>query len=413
MKKKQNSYPRSSASSAVETLLFTGKAEGPRTTILERCARNTGGDHSGQCFVYSFLPTTMSIFARNIDIRKMSARLGFVKLMERFADVTARLQLAANTRQCYRRWILQFLDFNRRDGVWVHPRELGAREVERFLTHLARHKRLSASTQNQAMNAIVFLYKQVLDGEVAEDHLGRFAAERSRRPERVPTVLSANEALRVIDAAAEGSMHQTMMRVLYGTGVRVAECCTLRLRDVDFERGQIIVRAGKGNKDRIVMLPMALQKELADQCRKVRGRFDRDVKKGGGWVPLELSENGPAELSHKVPYAERDWRWQFVFASATLSRDEEGNGYRWHAHPGVLGRAVRNAARKAKVNKRVSPHTFRHSFATHLLEAGYDVRQVQTLLGHAKLGTTMLYTHVVNKPAIAVVSPLDRVRVSR
>ena len=335
-----------------------------------------------------------------------------MKLMERLADVAARLHLAPNTITCYRRWIRQFLEFHRSDGRWIHPRELGADHVEQFLTHLARRRRLSSSSQNQATNAIVFLYKQVLAGDVPEDHLGRFAAERSRRPNRVPTVLSPSEAMRIIDAAAEGSAHQTMMRLMYGTGLRVAECCTLRLRDLDFERGQIIVRAAKGAKDRIVMLPMALLKELTQQCRKVRTRFDRDVKKGGGWVPLELTDLGPAELTNKVPYAQRDWRWQFVFPSATLTRDQHGNGYRWHLHPGVLARAVRNAARKAQVSKRVSPHTFRHCFATHLLEAGYDIRQVQTLLGHAKLETTMLYTHVMNKPAIAVISPLDRLTVA-
>ena len=199
------------------------------------------------------------------------------------------------------------------------------------------------------------------------------------------------------------------MRLLYGTGMRVSECCTLRLRDVDFDRGQIIVRGAKGNKDRIVMLPASIRGDLADQCRKgAATRHERDVKKGGGWVPLTLRHEGPAELAHKVPYAEKDWRWQFLFPSASLVRDQEGNGYRWHVHPGVLGRAVRNAAKKAGVSKRVSPHAFRHSFATHLLEAGYAIRQVQTLLGHERLETTMIYTHVMNRPSVSVTSPLDR-----
>lgn len=267
---------------------------------------------------------------------------------------------------------------------------------------------MAASSQNQATNAIVFLYRQVLADELPEDHLGKFVAERSGRPVHVPTVLSVDQTVAVIDGSAEGSVHQLMMRLLYGTGMRVGECCTLRLRDVDFDRGQIIVRSAKGAKDRIVMLPVSLRGELAEQCRKARWRHERDLKKGGGWVQLNLSEDGPAELEHKVPYAERDWRWQFLFPSASLQRDEAGHGYRWHVHPGVLGRAVRNAARRAGVSKRVSPHTFRHSFATHLLEAGYDVRQVQTLLGHERLETTMIYTHVMNKPAIAVTSPLDR-----
>jgi integron integrase len=334
-----------------------------------------------------------------------------MKLLERVKDVGLRLHLAGNTIDCYSRWIREFLAFHRDGKHWRHPRELGAEHVQAFLTHLAKQRRLAASSQNQATNAIVFLYKQVLADELPEDHLGKFVAERSRRPVHVPTVLSVDQTVAVINAAAEGSVHQLMMRLLYGTGMRVSECCTLRLRDVDFDRGQIIVRSAKGAKDRIVMLPVSLRGELAGQCRKVRSRHERDLKKGGGWVPLNLSESGPAELEHKVPYGERDWRWQFLFPSASLQRDEDGNGYRWHAHPGVLGRAVRNAARRAGVSKRVTPHTFRHSFATHLLEAGYDVRQVQTLLGHERLETTMIYTHVMNKPSIAVTSPLDRLAV--
>ena len=331
-----------------------------------------------------------------------------MKLLQRVADAGARPHLASNTIDCYSRWIREFLAFHRDGERWVHPRELGAKSVERFLTHLARKRRLSASTQNQATNAIVFLYKQVLAEELPGDHLGKFVAERSKRPVRTPTVLSVDEAMRVIDSAADESMHRLMMRLLYGTGMRVAECCTLRVRDLDFDRAQIIVRSGKGDKDRIVMMPVSLRGELAEQTRKVRTRHEADLKKGGGWVPLCLSEQGADELSHKVPYAETDWRWQFVFPSASLTRDEQGNGYRWHVHPGVLGRAVRDAAKRAGVSKRVSPHTFRHSFATHLLEAGYDIRQVQTLLGHERLATTMIYTHVMNRPSVAVVSPLDR-----
>jgi integron integrase len=326
-----------------------------------------------------------------------------MKLIERLCDVAKRLHLAAATIECYSRWVSEFLRFHRGvAGEWVHPRRLGAKEVETFLTHLARDRRLSASSQNQAVNAIVFLYKQVLADELPGDHLGKFAAERARRPERVPTVLSTDEVQRIIEAVKEGSMHRLMIQVLYGTGTRVNECCTLRLRDIDFDRTQIIVRSGKFNKDRIVMLPGSLQAALAAQCRKVREQHQRDLSKGAGGVPL------PNELANKAPYARDDWRWQFVFPSMSVARDENGKGYRWHAHPGVLGRTIRSAARRAGLSKRVSPHTFRHSFATHLLEAGYDVRQVQTLLGHERLETTMIYTHVMNKPAVAVTSPLDR-----
>ncbi len=201
-------------------------------------------------------------------------------------------------------------------------------------------------------------------------------------------------------------MHGLMIELLYGTGLRVMECCTLRVRDIDFDRGQVVVRGGKGDKDRVVMLPGSLRERLAEQVGRVRLRHGRDVGKGGGHVPL------PASLANKCPYAERDWRWQFVFPSVVLRRDDGGLGTRYHADPGAVGRTVREAARAAGIAKRVSPHTFRHSFATHLLESGYDVRQVQQLLGHQSLETTMIYTHVMNKPAVAVTSPLDRLAVA-
>jgi integron integrase len=326
-----------------------------------------------------------------------------MKLLERVRDVAVRRHLAPATIECYQSWILDFLRFSREAARWRWPAELVAGDVEAFLTHLARDRRLSASSQNQAMCAIVFLYKQVLADELPADHLGRFAFERSARRERVPTVLGTAEVMQVIDAMREGSMQRLMVELLYGTGLRVAECCTLRLRDLDFDRGQIIVRGGKGDKDRVVMLPVSLRERLVEQCQRVRQRHARDMRRDGGYVPL------PDVLEHKCPYAARDWRWQFVFPSALLRRDEQGRGFRWRANASVLSHGIREAARRARVAKRVTPHTFRHSFATHLLEAGYDVRQVQTLLGHERLETTMRYTHVMNRPAVAVVSPLVRV----
>jgi integron integrase len=325
-----------------------------------------------------------------------------MKLLDRLRDVGKRRHLAQNTIDCYARWVREFLVFHRQGNKWLPPAELGAVHVEGFLSYLATQRRVAASTQNQACNAIVFLYRQVLADELPENHLGRFVAERSKRPVRVPTVLSEAEVSAVIDAMKEGSIHRLMVQLLYGTGMRVMECCTLRVRDLDFDRRQIVVRSGKGDKDRIVMLPAAARAALVEQVRKVRQRHEKDVRRGGGFVPL------PDVLANKVPYAEGDWRWQFVFPSQSLMKDERGDGYRWHVHPGVLARSVRDAARAAEVSKRVSCHTFRHSFATHLLEAGYDVRQVQTLLGHERLETTMLYTHVMDKPSIAVTSPLDR-----
>ncbi len=274
--------------------------------------------------------------------------------------------------------------------------------MQAYLTHLARDRRVSASTQNLATCAIVFLYRQVLADELPAGHLGRFEAERSTRPGRVPTVLSAAEVGRLLDAMEPGSVRRLMVQVLYGTGLRLAECCTLRVRDLDFDRVQVVVRAGKGDKDRLVMLPACCREALAGQVRRVRHRHERDAARGGGYVPL------PDAVSHKCPYAARDWRWQFMFPSAVMGRDSAGRGVRWHADGSALERAIGQAARRAGLSKRVTAHTFRHSFATHLLEAGYDVRQVQTLLGHASLKTTMIYTHVMNPPALSVTSPLDR-----
>jgi integron integrase len=325
-----------------------------------------------------------------------------MNLLARVRDVAMRRHLATSTIDCYQAWIGDFLRFCRVNGTWRHPRDLYARDVEAFLTHLARDRRLSASSQNQATCAVVFLYKHVLAEELGEDHLGRFQAERSRRPVRVPTVLSQSEARRVISAMNPGSTPRLIVELLYGTGMRVGECCALRLRDLDFDRGQIVVRGGKGNKDRSVMMPTVLRERLADQARHARALHGRDLRRGGGFVPVDDA------VMHKIPYAPQDWRWQFLFPSVCLRRDENGRGLRWYANPVVVDRAIRRAAVEAGICKRVTAHTFRHSFATHVLEAGYDIRQVQTLLGHASLKTTQIYTHVMNKPAIAVTSPLDR-----
>ncbi len=328
-----------------------------------------------------------------------------MKLMQRIETVGRRLRLADASIECYARWIEQFLRFCRVDGKWRAPTKLGTAEVEAFLTDIAVRRHLSASSQNQALNALMFLYKQVLVDDVSPEHLGRFAAERSRRPVRVPTVLSVDEVGQLLVAIPAGSMRRLMIELLYGAGLRVGECCTLRVRDLDFDRGQLIVRSGKGDKDRIVMLPVRARPGLIEQVRRVRRQHTQDLAKGGGFVPL------PDELKNKMDYAESDWRWQFLFPSIVVRRDDRGRGHRWNTDPSALDRTIRAAAKQTELSKRVSCHTLRHSFATHLLEAGYDIRQVQTLLGHERLATTMIYTHVANKPAIAVVSPLDRVGV--
>jgi integron integrase len=323
-------------------------------------------------------------------------------LLDRIGEVGSRRRLARSTVECYQSWVKDFLRYCRSDGRWRPPHELGAAEVERYLSHLASDRRVSASTQNQALCAVVFLYRHVLADELGPDHLGRFEAERARRPKRVPTVLSTTEVERLLAAFAPGSPARLMVELLYGTGLRLMECCSLRIRDLDFDRAQIIVRGGKGDKDRVVMLPSRCAGILAEQVRRVRDRHARDVKRGGGFVPL------PDPLRKKCPYAEQDWRWQYVFPSSVLRRDASGRGFRRHTDPSHLDRAIRDATRRAQLGKRVTAHTLRHSFATHLLEQGWGVRQVQTLLGHANLNTTMIYTHLTNAPAAAVTSPLDR-----
>jgi integrase len=214
--------------------------------------------------------------------------------------------------------------------------------------------------------------------------------------------LSVDEVGRLIEAVDPTRISRLMLGLMYGTGMRVGEVCTLRVRDIDLGRAQIIIRAAKGDKDRVVMLPAATRDRLIAQLDEVERRWRTDVARGGGYAPV------PDALVHKRPRAGHELPWQFVFPSTVMRRDACGRGTRWHADPSQLDRVVYAAARRAGINKRVTCHALRHSFATHLLEAGYDVRQVQTLLGHGSLKTTMVYVHVMNKPAVAVTSPLDR-----
>ena len=272
-----------------------------------------------------------------------------MKLLERMGELAARRHLAANTVECFPHWVREFLAFCRVDGWWREPCESRGAEVAAFLTHLAVGRRAARSTQTQAMNAIVFLYRDVLAEELGADHLGPIEGLRTGRRARVPTVLSVDEVRRVIGAVRETSVHRLMVETLYGTGLRVMECCRLRVRDVDFDRDQIVVRAGKGDRDRVVMLPRTLAARLGEQVRRVRQRHARDAAQGGGRAPV------PDVLANKVPYAADDWRWQFVFASGVARRDPaDGARVRWHAHPGVLARTVAAAAVRAEVGKRVT-----------------------------------------------------------
>lgn len=329
-----------------------------------------------------------------------------MKLVERFEQVAARRRLARSTRECYWNWIVEFLRFHRSDGAWRPPAELNQTHVEAFLNDLAVRKRVSASTQNQALCALVFLYKHVVVDEVGEKHLGRFEFERARRPRRVPTVLGPDETARLLATMQIGSVQRLLVELLYGAGLRVMECCTLRLRDIDFARKQIIVRGGKGDKDRLVMLPESVVRPLVQHVARVREQYDEDLQRDGGWVEIPIS------LGHKRPSAAREVQMQYLFGSRLIRRDASGKGFRWHMTPSHADEIVVRAAHAAGIAKRVTCHTLRHSFATHLLEQGWDIRQVQQLLGHVKLETTMIYTHVMNKPSIAVRSPLDQLAVA-
>ena len=326
-----------------------------------------------------------------------------MRLLEQVRVVAARRRLAGRTIDAHWSWIRQFMTFcaglNR---AWTRPENLGTSEVEAFLNDLVLRRRLSASAQNQALCALVFLYGQVLDGVIAKDHLGKFMLERSRRVQRLPTVLSQAEVRRVLDAVPEHRMSRLMLELMYGTGLRVLEVCTLRIRDIDQGRAQIIVRAAKGDKDRVVMLPHALEAPLAAQLERVEAPWRSDLDRGGGHAPV------PQALLNRRPRVRCELPMQFVFPSCVMRRDASGRGTRGHTDASALDRVVYQASARAGIGKRVTCHTFRHSFATHVLEAGYDIRQVQTLLGHSNLKTTMIYTHVMSQPSIAVRSPLDQ-----
>jgi integron integrase len=323
-----------------------------------------------------------------------------MQLLDQVRQVLRVRHYSYRTEQCYVSWITHYLRFSKRDGGWVHPRELGAADVERFLSHLAIARHVSSSTQNQALNALLFLYRAVLQMD-----LGDFNAVRAIRRQRVPTVLSRAEVAQLLERLEVYSKHEPyalMARLLYGSGLRLMECCRLRVKDVDLGRGQLTVRGGKGDKDRFVMLPGSLREALAKQLDWRRPLHEQDVARGFGRVAM------PDALAVKFPGADHSLPWQFVFASSKLSRcPRTGRWGRHHVHEGGVQRALTTAVRSLGWTKRATCHTLRHSFATHLLESGQDLRTVQELLGHSDVRTTMIYTHVMEKAATRVPSPLD------
>lgn len=316
------------------------------------------------------------------------------RLLDRMRDAVRVRGYSLRTEEAYVEWARRFVLFHGRQ----HPDSLGMEAVEGFLTHLAVERHVAPSTQNQAKAALLFLYKEVLGR--TDDWLGS-VVQAKRRP-RLPVVLSVPE-LRSLLEAMDGVM-ALVARLLYGTGMRVMEGLRLRVKDVDFERGLLVVRCGKGGKDRITMLPTALVPDLKAHLERVKALHEKDRAEGHGavWLPYALAAKSP-----EAPYA---WGWQWVFPSAVRSEDPRtGQTHRHHLHAESVQKAVRLAAKAAGLVKPVTPHVLRHSFATHLLQFGHDIRTIQELLGHRDVTTTMIYTHVLNRGGHGVESPLDRI----
>jgi integron integrase len=321
------------------------------------------------------------------------ATTGAPKLLDRVRQTIRAKHYSRRTESAYVDWIRRYILFHRKR----HPSEMGASEIAAFLTWLATNRRVSASTQNQAFSAVLFLYREVLHIEIGPvEHV-----PRARMPVRVPVVLSREEVARIMKHL-DGVMWM-IVALLYGAGLRLQECLELRVKDIDLERRQIVIRRGKGQKDRPTVLPIAVIEPLSRHLDSVKRQHHADLARGFGRVVL------PFALDRKYPNAATEWGWQFVFPASRVCTDPRwGPPTRFHLHESVVQKAVAHAARHAAITKRVGPHTFRHSFATHLLEDGYDIRTVQELLGHSDVSTTMVYTHVLNRGPLGVRSPVDR-----
>jgi integron integrase len=315
------------------------------------------------------------------------------RLLDQIRHAVRLRHYSPRTEQAYVRWARRFVLFHKKR----HPAELGGSEVTQFLTWLAEGRRVSASTQTQALSALLFLYRHVLQLELP------WMTEVVRAParNRLPVVLTRDE-VRAVVRRLQGTERLVVM-LLYGSGLRLLEALRMRVKDLDFDQDQIIVRGGKGDKDRITMLPQSLKAELRRHLSEVRVLHEKDLGRGAGRVDL------PTALSRKYPGGDRDWRWQWVFPASRIGvNPDTGDPRRHHLHESAVQRAVTIAVRQSGVQKRATCHSFRHSFATHLLEDGYDIRTVQELLGHHDVSTTMVYTHVLNRGAFGVRSPADR-----
>jgi integron integrase len=317
---------------------------------------------------------------------------GKPKLLDQVRDVIRRKHYSIRTEQAYIDWIKRFIIYHGKR----HPGEMAEEEVAEFLTHLARNLNVAASTQNQALSALLFLYKEVLKHEIGWLQ----KVERAKKPPKLPVVLSRAEVKQIF-----GHLHgvpKLLAGLLYGSGLRLMECVRLRIKDIDFALAQITVRDAKGGKDRVTMLPLNLSEPLRRHLLRVKAQHEQDLEDGFGSVHL------PFALARKSPNAAHAWAWQYVFPSSRLSIDpRSGRKQRHHIAEGLLQSALKRAVDAAGIVKRANCHSLRHSFATHLLTKGYDIRTVQELLGHKDVSTTMIYTHVLNRPGIGVKSPLD------
>jgi integron integrase len=315
------------------------------------------------------------------------------KLLDQVRQAIRARHYSPKTEESYTHWIKRFIFFHNKR----HPAEMSEKEIAQFLSSLASELHVSASTQNQALNAILFLYRDVLRKEIGYID----GVVRAKKPHRLPVVLTRQEVKSILGVLDHSDWLMAML--LYGAGLRLMECLQLRAKDIDFTSNQIIVRAGKGDKDRHTMLPTVVKEPLAKHLEIIKEQHRRDLDNGLGRVVL------PNALNRKYPNAGKEWGWQWVFPATSHYTDRAtGEQRRHHLHESVLQKAVKQAVRKAGLAKPATPHTFRHSFATHLLEDGYDIRTVQELLGHRDVSTTMIYTHVLNRGGRGVNSPADR-----
>ena len=314
------------------------------------------------------------------------------KLIDQLVEAMRTRHYSPRTEQAYVSWVKRYIRFHK----MRHPKDMGEPEINAFLTHLATDSKVSASTQNQALSALLFLYRYVFGIDIGD--LGDVV--RARKSQRVPIVMTRDETRAVLSKMSGDT--KLMASLLYGSGLRLSECLTLRVQDLDFDGGQITVFNGKGNKDRVTMLPEGLKEPLRAHLQRIRAMHTADLADGCGRVQI------PEALERKYPGAPVEWKWQWVFPQRHRWKDPAtGEQGRHHIDESILQRAVKDAVTQAGITKRVGCHTFRHSFATHLLAAGYDIRTIQELLGHKSVTTTMIYTHVLNKGGLGVTSPLD------